>query len=303
MNVKRNLKRAGFSIVELLTVMAVIAILIGLLAPALTLVRDFAKEIQQRAQFHAIETGLEIFKTNFGKYPESIDNQNKTGAVDATPYSGANKLAEAMVGLDFLGFHPNSDLRAIGTFSHDDGTGTTVEADVYHPGSSYAGGGNLLFAETDIENMDARKGPLIELENAGAFQMADVYGNGDHGAYLADSLVLCDVYSKTRTSTKKTGAPVLYYKANSIYKIQDSTAADSIYDLDDNSGLVALGSVDDGTTHPLATAEQFNKMIVNPDISSVARPYKADTYILVSAGKDALYGTSDDIFNFNKDLN
>ena len=44
-------------------------------------------------------------------------------------------------------------------------------------------------------------------------------------------------------------------------------------------------------------------MIVNPDISSVNRPYKADTYILVSAGKDGLYGTSDDIFNFNKDLN
>jgi hypothetical protein len=241
-----------------------------------------------------------------GKYPESIDNQNKNGAADGTPYCGANKLAEAMVGLDFLGFHPNSDLRAIGTFSHDDGggTGTTTDTDVYHPGSDYAGGGNTLFAETGDENMDARKGPLIELENAGAFQMADVYGNGDHGTYLADSLVLCDVYSKTRTSTKKTGAPVLYYKANPIYKIQDSVndPGISIYDLEDNSGLVALGSVDDGTAHPLVTAENFDKMIVNPDISSVARPYKADTYILVSAGKDALYGTSDDIFNFNKDL-
>jgi len=31
---------------------------------------------------------------------------------------------------------------------------------------------------------------------------------------------------------------------------------------------------------------------------TVVRPFRADTYILISAGKDGLYGTKDDICNF-----
>ena len=60
-------ERAGFTIVELLTVMAVIAILIGLLVPALGLVNNAAKDLQQKAQFHGIKVGLELFKTEFGE--------------------------------------------------------------------------------------------------------------------------------------------------------------------------------------------------------------------------------------------
>jgi hypothetical protein len=33
-------------------------------------------------------------------------------------------------------------------------------------------------------------------------------------------------------------------------------------------------------------------------ITSPARPYRADSYILMSAGFDNEYGTSDDVFNF-----
>ena len=106
---KRTGQNKGFTIVELLTVMAVIALLIGLLVPALSMVKDRAKDIQQRAQFHAITTGLEMFKADFGDYPESNDNSMNTTSSpqkvnDPRVYCGANKLAEAMVGLDLSGF-------------------------------------------------------------------------------------------------------------------------------------------------------------------------------------------------------
>ena len=33
----------------------------------------------------------------------------------------------------------------------------------------------------------------------------------------------------------------------------------------------------------------------------IKRPYRAQSYILISAGKDGLYGTSDDITNFKQE--
>ena len=109
----KRTRKNGFTIIELLTVMGVIAVLIGLLIPALGLVKDNAKRIQQKAQFHGIDVGLEIFKTEFGSYPNSKDNLVPP-ASEAVGYTGANKLAEAMVGLDLLGFHPNAVFRSDG---------------------------------------------------------------------------------------------------------------------------------------------------------------------------------------------
>ena len=76
---QRREKRTGFTIVELLTVMGIIAILIGLLVPALTLVRDYAKNLEQSAQFHSVEVGLDTFNTptdigGMGFLPPSSEN-------------------------------------------------------------------------------------------------------------------------------------------------------------------------------------------------------------------------------------
>ena len=81
-----------------------------------------------------------------------------------------------MVGLDFLGFHPNSDYRSTG------------EAEIVN---RYTGAGDAdqpgftarltAFAnfQTPEENVRCRGGkfgaPFIELENANAFRMDDVY--------------------------------------------------------------------------------------------------------------------------------
>ena len=315
---ERREKKTGFTIVELLTVMGIIAILIGLLVPALTLVQDYAKEIQQIAQFHSIEVGISMIHdpiTGLGMYPPS--NENSFGAPDPTlggdtAYGGSQKLGEAMVGLDMLGYHPKTGFRADGMNVRDDGTGSPEPFLVYNALTGIAPNAAGLFGETPLENVQNRKN-YMELENANAFALDSVYGAGElssngfspdyNGLY---SIVLCDVYAQKRLqSSKKTGMPILYYRARAGFTQQDSTdplgVADDVYNFEDNSLLLALGAATSDTLpHFLSDVLDFENMILNPEVAIIKKPYRAESYILISAGKDGLYGTTDDICNFKK---
>src|SRR4030043_159181 len=101
--------KTGFTIIELLTIMSIIVIIIGVLLPALNMIRWYARYTTQKNQFRNIETGLQAYEIDYGEYPDS-------GALDtATPpaqYCGAMKLAEAMAGQDGLGLNPSSKLTA-----------------------------------------------------------------------------------------------------------------------------------------------------------------------------------------------
>ncbi len=93
----------GFTLAELLTAMAIIAILIGLLVPTITVIQKTAQKVKQKSQFHGIEIALESFRTDFGDYPDSSYNTTV-----GEEYCGAQKLAEAIVGWDGFGVHPKT---------------------------------------------------------------------------------------------------------------------------------------------------------------------------------------------------
>jgi hypothetical protein len=46
--------------------------------------------------------------------------------------------------------------------------------------------------------------------------------------------------------------------------------------------------------------DKFYVITRDEKITSMARPMRSDSYILISAGFDGLYGTSDDVFNFGE---
>ncbi len=101
------------TVIEILVVVSIIALLVGLLLPAVHTVQKMAKETKQKAQFTSIELGLAAFKSDYGDYPPS-SWQNPNAAGGRTDYCGAQKLAEALLGWDLLGFHPDSGWRADG---------------------------------------------------------------------------------------------------------------------------------------------------------------------------------------------
>jgi prepilin-type N-terminal cleavage/methylation domain-containing protein len=286
-------KKRAFTIIELLTVMSIIVILIGLMVPALNKVRRFARDVQQMAQFNAISAAIELFNNEFDGYPPS-------GALDSTqpgqPYCGAMKLTEALMGQDLLGVHSNTAFRR----DRFDATGTI---------NLYPDNIDNLPAAIRDNNLKARKGPYLQSENANAVSMEDIYG-ANVGPFSPNTFVLCDVYDRQMRSSEKTGMPILYYRAdtantfhNPALQVTRTDSMGNIYNYWDNHELVQLGKPwlpagGSGSAHRLADPERFYKNTQSDQITTTQRPYRADTYILISAGWDGEYGTADDICNF-----
>ncbi|TKJ37835.1 MAG: hypothetical protein CEE38_07150 [Planctomycetes bacterium B3_Pla] len=283
---KQSNRRAAFTIVELLTVMSIIVILIGLLVPALNQVKRYAHEVKQKAQLKSIATAIELFNSEFDGYPDS-------GAMgpDGMAYSGAMKLCEAVMGQDLMGFHPDSIFRSDGT----DGV-------------------KLLYPEaTSLDqvayraNLSTRKGPYLPLESANAYAMGNLYETAD--PFLPTHFVLCDVYKRVthRKTGKKVGMPILYYRANTTNISHDENNPDNplnIYNYRDNHGLVLLGKPwEQGSAssipHSLQQGLRFYMNTKNEKVLTASRPYRADTFILISAGWDGEYGTPDDVCNYD----
>jgi len=285
---KTEKNKKGFTLAELLTAVVIIAILIGILMPALNMARNYAKNAKQKVQISSIEVGINMYRNDFGEYPPS-HGDNGSGAADYK-YCGAQTLAEAMFGYDLMGFHPNSGFDAVKNL------GTTV------------------YKASDDDNLKARKGLYIDRTNLGVFDANDVFGSSV-SAIQIDGYMICDIFDATGkfkmvsggTKKLKIGTPILYYRANTAsLDINPGTAKnDRIYDYEDNDGItITLGTVKDGTTHSDFTEttgpKNFLTYIEDPmaSTSSRARPVRPDSFLLISAGQDGLYGTSDDICNF-----
>ncbi|MCJ7778357.1 MAG: type II secretion system GspH family protein [Sedimentisphaerales bacterium] len=319
-------KKKGFTIVELLTVMAIIALLLGILAPALRMVRRIAKDVGQKAQFHSIDVALETYSGETEQYPDSTIRPSIGGEPTGSgPFTvGAHHLAEALLGRDMLGFDP---------WTHWDAEIDKSDPDIY------AAKPPSLKASTNEEvtkSLDRRKGPYLSSDSVEAYQIAQLYdtpgdvyhGNLNRTGTIDNSAspapVLTDSYRVKAVSLPggkqvKAGTPILYYRANITSRefrnstlpvpgtISDPCAAASIFNSFDNEELLKLGTIMDQTKYhhfdPVnytSGRELFYDAITNPTITTQVRPYNQTSYILISAGFDGIFGTPDDIYNFSQ---
>lgn len=270
---------------------AVIVAIVVVFRP-IVFIRGHPKENQQRAQFHIIRIAINMFVVNvgYGNYPPS--NNNSLPPVhpeDPTPYGGAQKLAEALVGWDLSGYHPESVFRSDGQ--------NVASSEVT----------KAVYKDTG-DNLKERDGPFIDLENANPFKLGDIYEPSvlKSAGVDPDNYVLCDFYARKRHSGKKTGMPILYYRADTSktgHDVDDPDNPENIYNYKDNHVLLGLGVPGRSkTNHPMFTNPGlFYKCTKKNDEAAISRPYRSGSFILISAGKDGLYGTDDDIFNFNKE--
>lgn len=309
-------RKQAFTLIELLVVVAIISALVGILSVAQKKVKYHARTLRQKAEFHGMDISLELFHSDFRDYPDS-DVVDESGV----EVSGAQRLAEAMLGRDEEGFHPKTK---------------------WHPAKEAAEAPPLVLYDNMSEDTRAeRKGPYFELKHSDLMMPDDMWGSLTGGAgslQATECPVLTDVFTfnkvtDTNGENIKIGSPVLYFKAEPTKRfrvdhtrraVTNPTPVDYnkwVYDLDDNIDILNLNWLrEDGiagdTTH----------YSIDPDSSEKADPgngtmesqyfyefitqredtdrdffksYNKDTYILLSAGWDGIFGTKDDVGNFD----
>lgn len=302
--------QGGFTLIELLVVMAIISALVGILSIGLKQVKVVSSNLKQKGEFHGLEISIELFQNEFNRYP---DSSQVSGGSDYV--NGAQRLAEAMEGRDERGFHPKSKW-------HPD---VDAAQTAPHPGAN-------IYTDATLKQ---RKPVYFELKHSGFYTPEQLWGPGNTDLLNPDAPLITDIFVRNvpadATIDGKVGSPVLYFKADPTKRFrQDQTRrivdpavrseyVQWVYNFDDNIDILNLpwlrdpGAVDDPAgmdphfyeedpDYPDSTdAERFYRMITQRQDSNTNfyKPYNQNTFILISAGWDGIFGTKDDLTNFN----
>ena len=329
--------RGAFTLVELMVVIGIIAVLILLILPAIGSARIQARVVATRATISAIEIGIGQFRADNnigGEYPPSAAPP-VSGSVSQVEWlrgevicptanneyrkiDGASLLVWALAGADLLGTPGFRNLNGNETWADDTGRYTDGTPGLYNYGNITANQPDYTRSGTfvDISKMKFPTRVGSDLNNC-AFRIPAAVGTPDR----------CTTYSTCFLDSFD--QPVLYYRANQNNPLMvvlalpyvNTGANAAIYNLFDNGiittdsatygtqalnlgggslhfgGIAAgVGNTTDGSEPPIGT---FGHTVWNPSVMAGSKPHRADSYILLSAGPDGVYGTGDDIANFD----
>jgi prepilin-type N-terminal cleavage/methylation domain-containing protein len=319
MKTKAN-KQSGFTLIELLTVVAIIAMLIAMFGAGLNKVKIVQRNLQQKAMFHAGSVSLELFSKEFGDYPDSSLIQN-----GGTYVTGAQRIAEAFFGRDDKGFYPRTKwhpgLDNIATAPHA-GPAAYTDSTLKDRKPSY------------FERKRGGFYTINELWSEAGFGSSQIYTSAGAATGTDMSPVFTDVFERNKITLNgevvKVGMPVLYFKADSSKKrfrvdasrnaVDPVTMAQSAeysqwtYNFNDNVPILQLPWLRD-PTDPIESGDIqphfpdssgggkqpvqiFYEQITQRKDGTFYKPYNENTFILISAGWDGIYGTKDDLTNY-----
>jgi len=289
---KNSIRTTGkaFTLVELLVVISIIAMLIGIMVPVIGVAKKHAKTMTMKATIGAIGVGLEQFRNDQSRYPDSSVRgalvseycllPNGGGSADTHIDVGAHRLAEAMFGIDMLGY---SSYQFNGVNYYN----------VNAAGEPCDQNGNAIQrADAYIDTSSVKIGKMADVAvPEGVAVEPKVWGN----PYTP---VILDNFSV------KKARPILYYKANT-----GGNLIHDIYKYYDNAYITNPFGMNDVVPYT-DTAKNFYNYIWDTETgidtgagklrSPSARPYNRDSFLLISAGPDGEYGTQDDICNFER---
>jgi len=328
---RSNTQPRGFSLVELLVVIGIISLLIAIALPAFSKAKESARIATTTATINTIGTGLEMFRADErlgGQYPPSDRTKlphnphlpDGVGKNMSITVGGANLAVYALAGADLLGSAGirNANGEPAGVFDWaDDLSQQSSPPGLYR----YTERGLPAVARTSFVDVSKMKFPNATSDSTPSFKMPTWEDS-------LPSVVFLDSFDQ----------PILYYRANpgqmsiACYSKDPNNprTPKGIYNMADNENLT--GARWKGTSVPGmdfgagkdhfpykgdnlspssptllkdpstrdACKGTFAHTIYNPNVTTpgIFMPHNAETFILLSAGPDGLFGTEDDIANF-----
>ncbi len=132
-NADRRRSGPGFTLVELLVVVAILVLLLAISLPVLGMVRERAKVAASQATINTISTGLDLYYNDLNVYPESFWDAVKVDSSPDEQWWGAQVLVQAMIGYLDAAPQPTDNDRAPNDGATGPGFRTMFRGDVYGP--------------------------------------------------------------------------------------------------------------------------------------------------------------------------
>ncbi len=326
----------GFTLVELLIVIAIIGVLVGILIPVVSSVRNNAKDADTRNTIQQLSSAIERYFQDFRAYPGPLSNtqvESGTGSLTVTVSPGVASgtfVSPGSISLANVTMAENLTLGLLGGLRVDSGNV------VYDPSVVGQGPANLnplrpgrstpYFAEGNLSWRTAlpRWGESFAGKTG---QYADLVGQAtdtvipeflDRGATPMPILYLRPRTGSSTATVATSSAsdnPVIVTDGNVNSRAAYSTGQYEAYlnnDTGEDTQGWRPGSSDpkhglrpsqwaNTTSGPTGTVTHWNPFAYfsNPNASANEARNK-DGFILISAGRDRRYGTNDDITNFGR---
>lgn len=322
-----TIRRPAFTLVELLVVVLIIGLLIGITVPLVGKMRDRAQAADTMAQINKLRAAIELYHQNFHAYPGPLKDEeyfvNFSGVpsgnvpTQVTPigYSNTKRItaSENLVlgllgGLERDESNTNTQLRynkdLIGQGPKNLSLGSNINKpyapfidsfrEMLSDGAAWNAELNQVLAnDTDIpEFVDRFKAlpmPILYLRARPGAKgiMSDANTPGGGGIYQYD---LRQIYSYT-FDPNSAAALKLFGKDQGLWRLGDPISPTPEMKVFPTLANDALRYFSDQNVMPTNKSTPAGA-------NATGTPRVKDTYILISAGIDRIYGTDDDITSF-----